>query len=157
MSRSPIVDNRYRLTPADLNGRPRQVVVKAVTMEGVETMTPVLHFEGVARPLTLGLAQRTDMALIARSTLTTDWVGVSLVLRPVKAEGQDVIALQSIDASRAPSYSAWKPRRDAPTRSVRGAFLLALMVIVAFVGVYLVENTDLLNSFINNITALFAG
>jgi hypothetical protein len=145
MSRSPIVDNRYRLTSADLNGRPRQVVVKAVTMEGVEIMTPVLHFEGVARPLALGLAQRTDMALIARSTLTTDWVGVSLVLLPSKADGQEIISLQSIDARRATPYSAWKPRQDKPTRSLRGALVLVLLVVIAFLGVYVVESTELLN------------
>lgn len=146
MSRSAIVDGRYRLTPADLNGRPRQVMVKAVTLEGVEDLTPVLHFEGVARPLALGLMQRTDMALIARSTLTTDWVGVSLVLWPTKADGQEVIALRSIDAAPPRVQPSWRPSNDSPARSVRSALLLGLIVLIAFISVFLVENTGLVET-----------
>jgi hypothetical protein len=46
MSISPIVDANYRLQAVDLEGMARHVVIANVTYQGVEEMTPVLHFVG---------------------------------------------------------------------------------------------------------------
>jgi hypothetical protein len=144
-----VVDERYRLLPADLNGRPRQVMIKAVTFEGVEQFTPLLHFEGVARPLALDPAQRIDMAALAHSTLTADWVGVALVICPVRGDEGETIALLPLDAGgrRAPE-PGWTPRRDVPgpRRSLRPVLLLLALLALAFAAAYLVENLDSLTN-----------
>lgn len=149
MSRSEIIDRLYRLTPADLNGRPRQVVIKGVTLEGVEFTHPLLHFEGVARPMALDLTQRTDMAVIARSTLLADWIGISLVLRPIKTDGQEAIALQPIDVQETQAPIAWKPKRDAPTSSLRALFVMLALLLMAFAAVFIIENTDFMATIVD--------
>lgn len=140
-----MVDERYRLTPADLNGRARQVMIKAVTFEGVERFTPLLHFEGVARPLALDPEQRIDMAAVAHSTLAADWVGVALVLCPVRSDEGETIALLPLDATgrRAAPEPGWTPRRDVqqgPRRSLRPVLILLALLALAFAAAYLVEN-----------------
>ena len=148
MSISAVVDERYRLLPADLNGRARQVMIKAVTFEGVEQFTPLLHFEGVARPLALDPEQRIAMAQLARSTLTADWVGVALVLRPVRANEGDTIALLPLDATGGQRVSAaggWaSPGAAQPEtrRSWRPLLLLLALLALAFAAAYLVENLE---------------
>ena len=39
--------------PADLGGRPRRVIIANVTYQGIEEMTPVLHFAGQPKRLAL--------------------------------------------------------------------------------------------------------
>ncbi len=50
ISISDTIDVRYRLQPEDLGGKARPVFVRNVTLEGVEGLTPLVHFEGLARP-----------------------------------------------------------------------------------------------------------
>lgn len=152
MSLSAVVDERYRLSVADLNGRPRQVMIKAVTFEGVEQFTPLLHFEGVARPLALDPEQRIQMAGIARSTLTADWVGVALVMRPARGNEGETIALLPLDASGRNAPRALPPDSMADRvaqpaqRSLRPLLILLALLALAFAAAYLVENLDNLNT-----------
>jgi hypothetical protein len=154
VSLSAVVDERYRLTPADLNGRARQVMIKAVTFEGVEQFTPLLHFEGVARPLALDPEQRIDMAAVAHSTLTADWVGVALVLYPLRGDEGETIALLPLDAAgrRSAPEPGWTPRRDAEpgrpggSRSLRPLLILLALLALAFAAAYLVENMPSLSN-----------
>lgn len=145
MSLSDTIDQRYRMLPADLNGRARQVIVRGVAVEGVEFVTPLVYFEGVGRPLALDADQRMEMARIARSTILSDWIGAALVLQPVRERGQDRIRLHALDeAGRVIVASA--PATDAQGQNRAGAVLLrtlAVLLMVAFLltAVWLVENS----------------
>ena len=43
MSLSPIIDDRYRLKPADIGRAILRVTIRNVSLQGVETLCPVLH------------------------------------------------------------------------------------------------------------------
>ncbi len=155
MSISDAVDTRYRLLPADLGGRARRVLVYRVSVEGVEQMTPLVHFEGVARPLALDGDQRSQMAQIAGSTLLADWVGVALVLRPERRNGQTAIALYGLEthkgwAARTVRIEGWRPRtlRLSPTLLRRVLRLLLLLALTGafFAAASLLEQTPYLDA-----------
>ena len=130
-----VVATRYRLQPADLPER-QQFVVRVVVGQGVETFTPVLHFAGLAKPLVLDAANATAMAALAASPLFDDWVGCSVELRVVTEAGFAQIRLGPV---------AGQPARHAPDslpkgRTLRGALLLVVVLLLAIGVVYLVEH-----------------
>jgi hypothetical protein len=151
MSLSETIDTQYRLHPADLGGRARTVFVARITFDGVEELTPLVHFEGMARPLALDAQQRIQMAHIARSALLADWIGMALVLRPVRAEGEETIRLHGLeDRIRVQPVRAWHSRRPfAPVsrRTVLRTALVVLLVaalVATISAVERVENLDAL-------------
>ncbi len=86
MQPQPVVDRLYRLQPADLGGvnaRPRRATVRFVGTQGIERPAPVLHFQGIAKPLILDAANVTAMAALAGSPLQRDWLGKDVVLAVV--------------------------------------------------------------------------
>ncbi|MBP8293363.1 MAG: hypothetical protein KAX65_11360, partial [Caldilineaceae bacterium] len=48
-----VVEQRYRLQPADLPAAGLTAEVTHVSRQGVETVTPVLHLRGAPKPLLL--------------------------------------------------------------------------------------------------------
>lgn len=100
MSFSSTVDYRYRLIAADLGGRPRTVMVTRVSYQGVENLQPMLHFEGIAKPLALDATQRLVVSQIARSTAVSDWVGLMMELHPVEQEHRSWIEVTPVGAKR---------------------------------------------------------
>lgn len=142
MSISDDVDSKYRLHPTDLGGRPRTALICRVGYEGVEEMTPLLHFEGIARPLALDAEQRIQMAGIARSTLTADWVGMALVLRPAREGGEETIRLLALDA-RSGAVGAgrvvWRRPRSLKLRPLLRVLLLLLLLAVVYAAVTQIE------------------
>ena len=155
MSQSEVIDRQYRLLPNDLAGKPRKVIVRGVTVEGVEFVTPLIHFEGVGRPLALDAAQRIEMARIARSTILADWVGASLVLQPVRDKGQERIRLRTLeDAGRLEVRESSVPFEGAPpSRSVTQHLLrlmrVALVVSLLLAIAWLVENSANLDTLLD--------
>lgn len=145
MSTSDAVDRRYRLVPSDLGSKARQVTVKSVTIEGVERLTPLVYFEGIGRPLALDQSQRTALIQAARSAVLADWVGVSVILRLARIDGQETILITPLQATRRepePDDGNWSLPQRAPAVSVWTVVLLALLLLAAFVAVYAVENTQ---------------
>lgn len=147
MSLSDVIDRRYRLLPADLAGKARQVIVRGVTVEGVEYVTPLIHFEGVGRPLALDARQRIEMSRIARSTILADWVGASLVLQPVRDHGQDRIRLYALEeagrrvtASSAADGFALTPRSGSGWRVLVRILTVLLIVALLLATVWFVES-----------------
>jgi hypothetical protein len=104
MSFSAVVDSRYRLTAADLEGKARVLMVTRVSYQGVENLQPLLHFEGVNKPLALDAEQRATIIRLARSSATSDWVGVLVKLWPIYANGRQRIVLSGHE-ERQPSSS----------------------------------------------------
>lgn len=152
MSLSDTIDTSYRLHPADLGGRARTVLVFRVTYEGVEELTPLVHFEGMARPLALDADQRIQMAHIARSMLLADWVGTALVLRPARDEGADTIRLHALEEripAAARRATGWGLGPRFPARSALRLLLLALLIAAAFAAVTWIEQAPNLEQILN--------
>ena len=98
MSISPIVDANYRLHPPDLEGAARRVVISNVTMQGVENMTPVLHFDGQTKRLVLDAEQAAQLVEITGTSLFAQWIGVAVILQPRTKKGHSQILLKAITA-----------------------------------------------------------
>jgi hypothetical protein len=146
----PVVDRLYRLQPADLGGlhaRPRDAIVRFVGTQGIERPSPVLHFEGIAKPLVLDRSNVAAITRIAGSPLQRDWVRRKLVLA-VTIEGQAPVirlfapgdpALRDLQRKSMRVERA-QARREYLRRALRAAVLFAGLLAAAFVAIYLVEN-----------------
>lgn len=144
------------MAPADLAGVARQVMVRQVGMQGLEELTPLIFFEGVARPLALDHDQRVAMSRIARSHLLADWVGAALVLRPVREQGRETIRLHDLEERRA-VYSrlpldGWQAAAPVAGRLLGRTLVVLLVVALAFAAVMLVESMPSLEG----LTSLFS-
>jgi hypothetical protein len=136
MSISPIVDANYRLLPADLEGKPRQVVISNVTYQGIEEMSPVLHFVGQTKRLVLSAEQANRVIEIAGTPLFPQWIGTSLVLLPSTSKGESRILIEAPDkkprASVMPHYVSEEQRGWYFAFVVVGFLLSLSMIYVAF-------------------------
>lgn len=139
-----VVDLHYRLQPEHLASGNVQVVVRAVTSQGIEELVPLLHFEGIARPLLLDAANLTAMRAIAGSPLPVDWPGQTLALRVVAEEGASHIRIIAPKA-HVPAPSRPTPPRPPlfSTRNLWATLLLLLVLTAAFAAVYIVEHAPL--------------
>ena len=135
MSFSSTVDHRYRFIAADLGGRSRTVMVTRVSYQGVENLQPMLHFEGIAKPLALDMTQRLVVSQIARSTAVSDWVGIMMELHPVEQDQRSWIEITPVGVKRqkaragspnsSPTLRSADPRQQEQRQpmAVRGAAL----------------------------------
>lgn len=115
MSTSPIIDANYRLHPTDLAGAARQVVIANVTFQGVEAMTPVLHFVGQTKRLVLTPEQAQQMLEITGTSLFPQWHGVALILQPKRTKKQSTIEVKAVTA-----HQRGQPMPIATTEDKRG-------------------------------------
>jgi hypothetical protein len=135
-----VVEERYRLQPADLPPAGLGGEVTRVTRQGVEAITPVLHLRGAPKPLLLDGENMRRMSAVAGSPLHADWVGASVALRSMTEDGHQVIRIFAVDADTAEAPAA--ARRPAGSQW-RAALFLLLELLLAFGAVYLVENWSL--------------
>jgi hypothetical protein len=150
MSISDVIDVRYRLMPNDLGGKPRQVFVRSVTLQGVEELTPLVHFEGFGRPLALDLDQRMQMATIAHSAILSDWIGATLILQPDRLAGSETIQLRNVGSSGLRAGGSLDRRTSAPrTRSWLRIVLFALLLAAAFAAASLVESAPSIDALLD--------
>lgn len=135
MSISPVVDASYRLQPADLEGAPRQVVIANVTYQGIEEMTPVLHFEGQSKRLVLSPEQTGKLIEITGTALFRQWVGTAIILKPQTTKGDSTILIQAVNPKRRtramPVYVPEDRRGWYLALIVVGLLLLASIIYVA--------------------------
>ena len=82
MSLSETIDEKYRISVADLGGRAQRLVIANVSYQGVEEMHPVLHFEGLTKRLVLTSSQCYDMIRLTHTAIPSDWIGETIILRP---------------------------------------------------------------------------
>jgi hypothetical protein len=138
MSISPIVDAGYRLQPADLEGAARQVVIANVTYQGVEEMTPVLHFAGQSKRLVLSSQQVEEIIDITGTTLFQQWVGTAVVLQPKIGKSESHILIRAVNPKRSAKLM---PIYLPPDR--RGWYLALTIVglLLALSLIYVVLNT----------------
>ena len=140
-----VVEQRYRLQPADLPAAGLTAEVTHVSRQGVETVMPVLHLRGAPKPLLLDEENIRRMIAVAGSPLPAAWTGRAVALRIVGEAGQPVIRIFGPDASGADTV---QPRR-APGGTWRAALLLLLVLLLAFGAIYLVENWGLVAGLLN--------
>jgi hypothetical protein len=135
MSISPVVDASYRLQPADLQGAPRQVVISNVTYQGIEEMTPVLHFEGQSKRLVLTPEQVSQLIAITGTTLFQQWLGTAIVLKPQIRKDDSTILILAINpkhrARAMPGYVPEDRRGWYLALTVVGILLLASLIYAA--------------------------
>lgn len=100
MTASDIVDAKYRIHAADLQGQEREWVVANVSYQGLEDMSPVLHIEGSAKRLVLDSEQSRQMMQLTRTAMPDEWIGARIRVSPVQKPGSETIAIRSVDLPR---------------------------------------------------------
>jgi hypothetical protein len=135
MSTSPIVDENYRLHVADLEGMAREVEVANVTYQGVEEMTPVLHFVGQSKRMVMSPQQVSDMLQITGTILYPRWIGTRILLQPYQAGGDSFIRIRGLSPKARgrpmPAYLSDERRGWLLALSVVGIILLASLLIAS--------------------------
>jgi hypothetical protein len=149
-TRLPVVDRLYRLQPADLGGmhaRPHSVVVRFVGSQGVERPVPVMHFEGVAKPLMLDAVNVAAIVRIAGSSLPRDWLRTEVVLAVVVEDGLPCIRLLApgdpmLGALRRKSAAVERTRafRLYLRQALRAALAFGSLAAILLLAVFLIEN-----------------
>lgn len=145
MSHSQPIDERYRLTHADLAGQPRLLRIANVTTQGLEELVPVLHFDGTTKRLVLTPGQSQHLIAITGSTIFTDWVGKSVVLQPRRTGDDLQIALQPPDGPV--RGHAMPPPRTDDERGWRMALVVVGLVALASLA-YVAFNLSLFDSYL---------
>lgn len=149
----PVVDRLYRLQPADLGGvhaRPIAATVRFVGTQGIERPAPVLHFQGIAKPLVLEGTNVTAMALLAGSPLQRDWLGKDVVLAVVANDNEGATPAIRLFAPGDPALAGLRRRSVQAERArarslyfrqaLRAAAVFLVLLVVAFGIVYVIDN-----------------
>ena len=135
MSISPIVDAEYRILPADLEGHTRLVEIANVTYQGVEAMTPVLHFMGQTKRLVMTPEHATQLLEITGSILHEQWIGVTVLLQPRVTKKESRILIQPVSRKARgqpmPSYVSDDRRGWILALSLVGIFLATSLTIAS--------------------------
>lgn len=146
MSRAPVVDERYRLQPADLQGLPLRTVIHKVTYQGLEQLTPVLHFAdlplghlALVKHLALDAAQCRELIRLTRSSFCGDWVGQTVELRVTSVAGKPTINLAT---PTPPAVVRERLLRVHTPLMLNGhTLLLITLLVLVFVALFLFENS----------------
>ena len=141
MSRSAVVDQRYRLQPADLAGSQQRAVIRQVSFQGLEEMTPVLHLAGpLTKRLTLDADQRRELIATLRSSLCDDWIGQPIELRPGQRDAAPAILI----ASPTTPHRVREPVARLRTRTVAlwPSLWALLLLAAALVALFWLERSD---------------
>ena len=125
MSISEIVDQEYRLQPADVAGRPRRLVIANVSYQGVEQLAPVLHFEGMTKRLVLSADSVRDLVNLPGTPIFSNWIGITVVLETSRVDGVDTIGIVAAENSPYAQHAV----------SVRPAYSRANRLTLVAVGV----------------------
>ncbi len=128
MSISDAVDEKYRIHTADLGSRAQRLVISNISYQGVEEMRPVLHFEGLTKRLVLTQQQSFDMIRLTRSSIPTDWIGETVILKPVRIASETTIEIHGPWA-KAPRFLL--ASRNIVAGTVNQAVHRALQAVIA--------------------------
>ena len=145
MSRSPVVDQQYRLQPYDLHGIAMRAVIQEVTFQGLEEVAPVLHFASEpAKHLVLDNELRRELIAIVQSSLCEDWIGQAVELRPVQQGGKVRIGLvapgrQGTVQAQVARLRHWQQQQ---VRAYGQTLLLILALLLVLAAVSLLEDSE---------------
>jgi hypothetical protein len=140
MSRAPVVDERYRLQPVDLAGAPLRVVITSVSHQGLEEITPLLHFAtSPVKPLALDFTQRRELIRLARSSVFADWIGRTVELRVTTVAGKRSIVITDPTPSKVVRERV--ARLGSSLRLNWSTVLLIVLLVLVFTALYILENS----------------
>ena len=128
MSTSNIVDQKYRLAPADLRTRSQRAVIVNVSYQGLEDLKAVAHFDGPVKPMVLSPSQVRDLVRITDTAIFSDRIGHALILTLPRNVGESEIELLS--------DSAQDPQRSSPVFSNHvdlTEWLVAILIVLGLV------------------------
>lgn len=147
MSRSTVVDKRYRLQSVDLGDAPQRTIIRAISFQGLEELTPVLHFEGLpGKHLALNSAQRQELIRMMHSSLCSDWVGRPVELRPDRTDNESTVHLL---APTPPQVLRERVARfQARGQAIGSSLWLALLLLLVLAALLLLERSETAFQFI---------
>jgi hypothetical protein len=147
MSRSTVVDQRYRLQAPDLGGIPQRVIIGAISFQGLEELTPVLHFEGLPnKHLVLNSAQRQELIRLMHSSLCSDWVGRPVELRAIQVDQAAPIVLAAPTTPQVLHERMAHPRKRG--RALSSSWWMALVLLLMLAALLLLERSETVFRFI---------
>lgn len=141
MSRARVVDQRYRLQAKDLGNTPVVVKIYNVSYQGLEQLTPLLHFDGYpGKVLALDHQQCRDLIRLTHSALCNEWIGHTVLLRPAQQEGDTTLVIETPTTPKTELPSLTPPT----TRwgALASTLLLLIILGVALGAAYLLEHLD---------------
>jgi hypothetical protein len=133
------VQRRYRLQPDDLAGKRVEATITNVTIEGLESLTPVLHFDRIAKPMILTPGDADDLAYITRSAVMEEWIGQTISIAPIDTEDGVRLAIYPTTMLTLSEPIARPPQIESRLKQWR-SILYALLVLLIFLFVFLFEN-----------------
>lgn len=93
MSQPEPAEIGYRLQPADVVDRVQTFTISAVSVEGLESMQPVAHFQETRKKLLLSPEHCRSLILLTGSSLFHDWVGTRIRITAARAGGYATIRI----------------------------------------------------------------
>jgi hypothetical protein len=146
MSRVEIVDENYRLQVNDLFGEVREVAISNVSYQGLEELTPVLHFHGGHKRMVLSAIQVRDLIILTGTPLPEQWIGYRLFLTPLTIGDEQQIAIRA--ATKRPLLSRlWRQSRHVDYSGWMLAFLVVTFL-STLSALYVIRNYEALRAVI---------
>lgn len=142
MSRSRVVDQRYRLQAQDLGATSVVVTICNVSYQGLEQLTPLLHFDGYPGKIFAPDQQQcSDLVRLTHSKLCSEWVGHTILLRTTQQYGVKTLV---IDAPLTAAVTTTPGLSSSTARwGAAGSTLLLLVILAVALGAaYLLEHMD---------------
>lgn len=153
MSLSPIVDERYRLKPADV-GPTTRVTIKNVSLQGVEQLRPVLHLaEFPTKRLVIDSTQCEALIRLIGSPFLTDWIGHQVDLTTITAEEQTRIMIGASSPARWPWQQAGALVQANNHQPIWTSILLLIVLLLIFSAAYALDNGDMIGALIKHFLA----
>ena len=140
MTLSAVVEQRYRLQPQDLGGQSVTVTVSNVSLQGLERLQPVLHFQHIDKRMVLDDVQSDAMALITGQAILESWIGSRVTLTPAFEDQAETIAISRASGESDEAVSLPGDEEGRTGVSWRQPLLLVLLLILAFAGVFFIES-----------------
>ena len=140
---APVVGRRYRLRPEDLLSDSVEATITNVSMEGLEVLHPVLHFDRLAKPMALNPETANDLAHVTHSAIPEEWIGQRVQIAAVD-DGGDLRLTILAPSVRVPPPVRLTRRSSEARRQRTRSLLIALVVLLIVLAVYLLENSTLI-------------
>lgn len=134
-----VIRTRYRLQPADLDGQRVEATITNVTIEGLESLTPVLHFDQIGKPMLLTPGDADELARITQTAVLQEWIGQTVSIAPVETADGSRLAIYS-PAQRSLPQPISRPAHVEPRLRQWRTILFVLLILLIFLLVFLLEN-----------------
>ncbi len=129
------------MQPDDLAGERVEATITNVTIEGLESLAPVLHFDRIAKPMNLTPGDADDLAHITQSAVMEEWIGQTISIAPIETDDGVRLAIFPTTLRTLTEPIARPPHIESRLRQWR-SILYALLVLLIMLFVFLFENAS---------------